>query len=255
MTTGLPLESIVLIRDHVGNCLDPLTLDTMEWGILPVTEEEPVNTINTIQGSCIMPTSERWRCVLTTTEMVTSPGLHILDWRPYQKAWGDEYLSMRLIEDNPPEKALILSEWLGTKIWQVAAIPSIHPTQGMGEPQESRNGGIVNQALLIWVNKALVRRIGPGLHCTQVSVWMSLKERVLVKRERSQLRSPVLPKERRLKGLVENTFQVQQLFRKHGGIRNLMNLLCQVQLKRILDELPWYLSRDQMGSQPSEDHG
>ena len=138
LTTGLPLESIVLIRDHAGNCLDPLTLDTMEWGILPVTEEEPVNTINTMQGSCIMPTSERWHCVLTTSEVVTSPGLHILDWRPYQKAWGDEYLSMRLIEENSPEKALILSEWLGTKIWQIAAIPSIHPTQGMGEPQEPR---------------------------------------------------------------------------------------------------------------------
>ena len=65
LTTGLPLESIVLVRDHMGNCFDPLTLDTMEWGILPVTEDEPNTTINTIQGNCIMPTSERWHCVLT----------------------------------------------------------------------------------------------------------------------------------------------------------------------------------------------
>ena len=102
LTTGLPLESIVMIRDHVGSCLDPYTLDTMEWGILPVTEDEPNTTIDTVQGKCIMPTSERWHCILTTTEMVTSPGLHLLDWQPYQKSWGDEYLSMRHIEANPP---------------------------------------------------------------------------------------------------------------------------------------------------------
>ena len=83
-----------------------------------------------------------------------------------------------------------------------------------------------------------MKKIGQGLHYTQVSVRESLKERVLVKRGRSQLRSPVLPKERSLKGLVESTFQVQQLFQKHGERRSLMNLLCQVQLMRILDELP-----------------
>ena len=183
LTTGLPLESIVLVRDHTGNCLDPLTLDTMEWGILPVTEEEPINTINTIQGNCIMPTSERLHCVLTTTEMVTSPGLHILDWQPYQKAWGDEYLSMRHIEDNAPEKALVLSEWLGTKIWQVAVIPPIHPAQGMGDTQESRKWRYSHPALVIWVKKVLVIRIGLEHHYTQVSVRVSLKERVLVKGE------------------------------------------------------------------------
>ena len=190
LTTGLPLESIVLIRDHVGSCLDPFTLDTMQWGILPVTEEEPVNTINTIQGNCIMPTSERWHCVLTTTEMVTSPGLHILDWRPYQKAWGDEYLSMRLIKDNPPEKALILSEWLGTKIWQVAAIPSIHSTQGVGERQESRKWRY-SQSGLTYLGEQANReqdRSRTPLHAGK-RVDES-KGKVLVKRERSQLRSP-----------------------------------------------------------------
>ena len=68
LTTGLPLESIVMIRDHVGNCLDPHILDAVEWRILPVTEGEPNTTIDTIQGNCIMPTCERWHCILTTTE-------------------------------------------------------------------------------------------------------------------------------------------------------------------------------------------
>ena len=33
---------------------------------------------------------------------------------------------MRNVEDNPPDKALTLSEWFGMKIWQIATIPPIH---------------------------------------------------------------------------------------------------------------------------------
>ena len=45
---------------------------------------------------------------------------------------------MRHIEENPPESALTLSEWLGTKIWQVATIPPSHPSQETGEAQEPK---------------------------------------------------------------------------------------------------------------------
>ena len=139
LTTGLPIESIVMIRDHVGNCFDASTMTTLEWGFLPITQDEPNTTIDMEQGQCIMPTCERWHCLMTEAEKVTSPGLHLLDWQPYQKSWGDEYLSMRHAETNPPEKPLTLSEWLGTKIWQVATLPPIHPSaQESGEPQESR---------------------------------------------------------------------------------------------------------------------
>ena len=139
LTTGLPVESIVLIREHVGNCFNPITMITLDWEFLPITQDEPDTTIDMIQGTCIMPTCERWHCVMTDSEMVTSPGLHILDWQPYQKSWGDAYLSMRHIEANPPEKLLTLSEWLGTKVWQVATLPPIYPSfQQAGESQKSR---------------------------------------------------------------------------------------------------------------------
>ena len=232
------------------------TLDTMEWGILPVTEDEPDTTIDTTQGKCIMPTCERWHCSLTTTEMVTSPDLHILDWQPYQKSWGDEYLSMRHIEENPPESALRLSEWLGTKIWQVATIPPSHPSQETGETQEPKKWRY-SQSGFNYLSEEGTReedRSRTPLH-TRVSVMMILKERVRVKRERSQLRSFLLLRERRLRDLVRSTFLVQQLFRNPGEIRNLRNLLCQVQLIRIRDEPLWCSSRVQMGFQSLDDHG
>ena len=89
LTTGLPLESIVLIHDHMGSCFDPSTMDSMIWSFLPPTEEESTHIIDVEQGVCVMPTTERWHCVLTDTERVTSPDLHLLDWQPYKKGWGD----------------------------------------------------------------------------------------------------------------------------------------------------------------------
>ena len=45
---------------------------------------------------------------------------------------------MRSVEDNPPDKALTLSEWFGMKIWQIATIPPTHSTQLTGGLEESR---------------------------------------------------------------------------------------------------------------------
>ena len=138
LTTGLPLESIVLIRDHMGSCFDPSTMGSMIWSFLPPTEEESNLLIDVEQGTCVMPTTERWHCLLTDNEMATSPDLHLFDWQPYQKGWGDPYLSMRNADDNPPDKALTLSEWFGMKVWQIATIPPVHPSQLIGGPEEPR---------------------------------------------------------------------------------------------------------------------
>ena len=69
---------------------------------------------------------------MTEKESTTSTGMHLLDWQPYQKSWGDEYLSMRHADTNPPDKPLTLAEWAGTKVWQVA---TIQPRQS-DEPSE-----------------------------------------------------------------------------------------------------------------------
>ena len=113
LTTGLPIESIVLVRDHLGNCLDMSTMTMMEWRFLPPTDDEPETLNDLVQKKCVMPTCERWHCVLTERERATGTGLHLLDWQPYHKTWGDEYLSMRHTDTNPPEKPLTLAEWVG----------------------------------------------------------------------------------------------------------------------------------------------
>ena len=123
MTTGLPLESIVSIRDHVGSYLDPLTLDTLMWRFLPPRVDEPVIPIDVETGVCKMPTTERWHCLMTDAERENSADLHLLDWRPYNKGSGEPYLSLRKTEQNPTDVALTLSEWNGMKIWQIATIP------------------------------------------------------------------------------------------------------------------------------------
>ena len=123
LTTGIPLESIVCVRDHVGSYLDPLTLDTMLWTFYPPTVDEPVNPIDVETGLCKMPTMERWHCLMTDAERENSADLHLLDWRPYVKDSGDPYLSLRRTEQNPTDKALTLSEWNGMKIWQIATLP------------------------------------------------------------------------------------------------------------------------------------
>ena len=123
LTTGIPLESIVCVRDHVGSYLDPITLDTMVWTFYPPRADEPVIPIDVETGLCKMPTMERWHCVMTDAERENSAELHLLDWRPYVKESGDPYLSLRRTEQNPTDKALTLSEWNGMKIWQIATIP------------------------------------------------------------------------------------------------------------------------------------
>ena len=80
LTTGIPLESIVLIRDHVGSYLDPLTLDTLIWKYLPPRADEPTLLIDVETGVCKMPTTERWHCLLTDAERENSPELHLFDW-------------------------------------------------------------------------------------------------------------------------------------------------------------------------------
>ena len=133
LTTGLPLESIVMVRDHLGNCFDMSTMTMMEWKFLPTTNDEPETLSDLLQKECVMPTCERWHCVLTEKEKATSTGIHLLDWQPYHKSWGDEYLSMRHADTNPPEKPLTLAEWVGSKVWQVAVISPMQPE----EPQET----------------------------------------------------------------------------------------------------------------------
>ena len=123
ITTGIPLESIVFVRDHVGSYLDPLTLDTMTWSFTPPTVDEPVTPIDVETGLCKMPTMERWHCLMTDRERENSTDMHLLDWRPYDKSYGDPYLSLRNIEQNPTDVPLTLSEWNGMKIWQIATIP------------------------------------------------------------------------------------------------------------------------------------
>ena len=110
ITTGIPLESIVFVRDHVGSYLDPLTLDTMTWSFTPPTVDEPVTPIDVETSLCKMPTMERWHCLMTDTERENSTEMHLLDWRPYDKSSGDSYLSLRNIEQNPTDVPLTLSE-------------------------------------------------------------------------------------------------------------------------------------------------
>ena len=141
LTTGIPLESIVMVRDHVGSHLDPLTLDTLTWTFLPPTADEPATLIDVETGICKMPTAERWHCLLTDAEKENSPELHLCDWRPYTKGSGDPYLSLRHTEDNPTDKALTLSEWNGMKIWQIATIPpSLRDTPGPAKWLYSQSG-------------------------------------------------------------------------------------------------------------------
>ena len=45
---------------------------------------------------------------------------------------------MRNVDDNPPDKALTLSEWFGMKVWQIATIPPVHPSQLTGGSEELR---------------------------------------------------------------------------------------------------------------------
>ena len=251
LTTGIPLESIVLIRDHVGSYMDPSTLDTLTWKFLPPRAEEPTLLIDVEQGQCIMPTMERWHCVLTDTERGSSPTLHLFDWKPYQKGSGDPYLSLRRIEQNPPDTALTLSEWNGMKIWQIATIPPL--TGKSTDPGKWR----YSQAGMNYLTDSMVREVDrsrtPRLEVIRAKV--ILKERVLVKRGRSRLRLLAPQKVRILTESERDISQVQQLFQKHGEKGNLRSSSCQDLLMRIQEGQPWHLNRAQMESQFLKDHG
>ena len=101
---------------------------------MDVTPEEPQDTIaHVVQGSCAMPSSERWHCILTTKEREASPGLHLLDWKAYERPWGDEHVSTRHADTVPPDKALIQAEWVGSKIKHIASLPPQHPSDKKSE--------------------------------------------------------------------------------------------------------------------------
>ena len=72
-------EAVILVRDHVGNCFD-------------------VNTLR-----FFMPSNERWHCVLTAKEKEISSELHLFDWKPYERVWGDEYVSTRQVDAVLPD--------------------------------------------------------------------------------------------------------------------------------------------------------
>ena len=228
LTTGLLLESIVMVRDHVGHCLDLDTLTTLERKFMPITPEEPETTIaEMVPGHCVMPSCGRWHCVLTTKEKGTSIGMHLFDWELYQKSWGDEQLSTRHSEIVPPERPLRYLGGQGTKIKQYLHII------------------LLVRNLMRLKNRARVIR----------KVRTIQKERASARRERSLVRLSVTQKEKKWRGLVESSFLDQQHFLKHGEKGNLKKLLSQVRLKRTSEGQLWCSSRVRMESPFSGEHG
>ena len=140
LTTGIPLQSIILVRNHIGHCFDLTTLTTLKWSFMKDTPEESETTIaHMVKGQCVMPSCERWHCVLTTTEKSVRRDLHLYDWEPYQKSWGDEQLSTRHSDIVPIDKALALAEWSGTKTKGVATMSPSHPAgKQPGDPPEQK---------------------------------------------------------------------------------------------------------------------
>ena len=228
LTTGIPLESIVLIRDHVGSCLDPLTLDTLSWKYLLPAAEEPVTLIDVETGICKMPTMERWHCLLTKAERENSPELHLFDWRPYSKGSGDPYLSLRHTEDNPTDVALTLSEWNGMKIWQIATIPpSLRDATGPGKWLYSQSG-------MNYLTDSMVREVDRSRTPARDERGRGgSKGKGSGRKGKKPVRLLVPQKVRMLKELEGGISQVQQISRKHGEKGNLRNLLCQDLLMRI----------------------
>ena len=182
LTTGIPLESIVFVRDHVGSYLDTTTLDTMVWIFSPPVAVEPVTPIDVETGLCKMPTMERWYCLMTNSERKNSADLHLLDWRPFAKDSGDPYLSLRRTEHNPTDQALTLSEWNGMKIWQIATIPP-----NLEETTEPTRW-LYSQSGINYLTDSTEReRIGQE-HRPEMVRAEVVKEKVLGRRARNQLR-------------------------------------------------------------------
>ena len=250
MTTGIPLESIVFVRDHVGSYFDPLTLDTMTWGFLPPRADEPVLLIDVETGVCKMPTTERWHCLMMKTERENSADMHLLDWRPYSKDSGDPYLSLRNTEQNPTDVSLTLSEWNGMKIWQIA---TMLPNQGeTAAPRKWMN----NQSGVNYLTDSVGRGEWIGQeHQLEMVRAKVVKERALAKRARNPLRLQVPQKVRMLSELEGDTSQAQQHSQKYGEKGSLRNLSCQDLLRQTQEGPPWPSSKAQMGFQSLEEHG
>ena len=139
LTTGLPLESVVLVRDHVGNCFDVASMTTLVWSFTAVTAEEPRDPIiDLVPTGCVMPSSERWHCTLITKEKERNPEMHIFDGEPYLPKWGDEGVSMRQSETVPLDKALAQAEWVRSKIKQIATMTPQHSAEKTPRPREWR---------------------------------------------------------------------------------------------------------------------
>ena len=247
LTTGLPIASIVMVRDHLGNCFDMSTMTMMEWKFLPTTNDEPVTLNDLVQKECIMPTCERWHCVMTEKEKAISEGIHLLDWQPYHKSWGEEYLSLRHADTNPPEKALALAEWVGSKVWHVAVISPTPPE----EPQETVKWWY-NPSGLNYLSSHGARdddrsrtplRKGKGKGDPNESP----KGKGPGKKGKKPAKI-IGQKEKNRNELVGSSFQVQQHFQNPGEKRNLKKLLCRALVKRDLDEPPWCSSKGRMES-------
>ena len=186
LTTGLPIESNVMVRDHIGNCFNLSTLTTLEWEFLPVTPDEPEITLDMVQEQCIMPSCERWHCVLTPKETTTSTGMHL-----YQQD----------IQRSLLQKGRLL--W--PKIWQVAILPPIHESEKRSsESQEPRGWKLVT------LEDVRMTVQGHHVEKEKVRVIMFQKERVLARKERSLARPSELLKEKSSRELVESPFLDQQ---------------------------------------------
>ena len=134
----------------MGHCFDVNSVSTLVWSFNVPTPEEPEETIaEMVPGTCVMPSSERWHCVLTTNEKEVSKGMHLYDWEEHQRSWGDEHLSMRQSDLVAPERALAQAAWVGTKIKQIAVLPPLHPSgKGAGKAQEPRTWRYNHSGLL-----------------------------------------------------------------------------------------------------------
>ena len=235
-------------------------IDNFGVELQETTPEEPETTIaDMVPGHCEMPSCERWHCILTTKEKETSAGIHLLDWQPYRKSWGDEQLSTRHA-DSSSGKGTSIGRMGRNQIRQVATLPPRHSAGLRADEAQKERVWNYNHICLLYLEES-----GEGgddrsrTHFEKVRVTQKAramaKVRVLARKERSLLRLLALSKEKKRKELVENSFQALPHFLKHGKKRNLTKLLCQVRLVRNLITRPWCSSRVRMESLSLGEHG
>ena len=66
LTTGIPLESVISVRDSTGGFFDCATLGTLNREYQATKPVEPLQS--KIKGTCEMPSLERWHCMLSPEE-------------------------------------------------------------------------------------------------------------------------------------------------------------------------------------------